>query len=118
MTLHLTPSILEATYEMLRVTPPFNKWGLPDADGVEFHVVVFENAYGDHLAKPNGVPRIRICTKRCRKLTDLVSTMAHEMTHMYQRRTDGKRESLPHGPKYQRLAKSVCRAQGWDFKTF
>jgi hypothetical protein len=118
MTLRLTPTILESAYELLRATPPFNKWSLPDADGVEFHVVVFDNAYGDHLAQSNGIPRIRICNKKCNRLADLVLTMAHEMTHLYQRRTDGHRESAPHGPKFQRLAKNVCRAHGYDFKNF
>lgn len=118
MSLHLTPRILEATYELLRVMPPFNKWSLPDADGVEFHVVVFGNAYGDHLAQSNGIPRIRICAKKCRKTADLVSTMAHEMTHLHQRRTDGRRESLPHGPKFKRLARAVCAAHGYELTTF
>lgn len=119
MTLRLTPQVLELSYELLRATPPFNKWNLPDADGVEFHVVTFGGkAYGDHLHQANGTPRIRICTKMCGRMSALVATMAHEMTHLHQRQTDGSKVSAPHGPKFKALAKRVCAAHGFDIKTF
>lgn len=119
MSLRLTPRNLEAAYEYLRGTAPFNKWRLPEADEVEFHVRPLTEAMGDHLASWRGKPhRIRICSNRCGKTMDLITTMAHEMTHLYQRQTDIKRWSSGHGPKFKRLAARVCRAHGFDPKVF
>jgi hypothetical protein len=118
VTLRLTPTIIETAYEYLRSTPPFNGWSLPSADDVEFHVVKFADAYGDHLAQANGTPRIRICASRNRRTVNLILTLAHEMVHLHQRRTDGRRDSAPHGPKFKRLAKQVCRAHGFKFDSF
>lgn len=117
--MHLTPLMLERCYDYLLSTPPFNKWRLPSADDVEFHIKDFGDRYADHTALKRR-HRIRICARLCRKNGDLVASMAHEMVHIHQRRLDRKRGrwSAGHGPVFKRLAKAVCRQHGWDVATF
>ena len=38
MALHLTPDILVGTYNLLRVTPPFRLWHLPEPEAISFVV--------------------------------------------------------------------------------
>lgn len=125
MSLHLTPAMLEAAYELLRATPPFNKWRLPEADDVEFHVTIIKNAMADyHYSHCLGDPqihKIRVHAKRHPTLRELLESMAHEMVHIYQRGTVDhvvKRRSAVHGPKFKRLAAQVCRYHGFDAATF
>jgi predicted SprT family Zn-dependent metalloprotease len=51
------------------------------------------------------------------KSTDLLlSTMAHEMIHLYQDETGTARGH--HNPKFRKLAKRVCRIHGFDPESF
>lgn len=124
MALHLTPQLLEAVYELLRVTPPFKRWKLPHADNVEFRVQTLNNAcavyhYPDKLSD-EPTHTITVCASRNR-LSLLTEDMAHEMVHLYQRlHLDRvlKRRTGHHGPHFKRLAAQVCRAHGWQLDGF
>ncbi len=128
MALHLTPRLLEATYELVRATPPFNRWRLPPADEVEFRVKELGHTRsGKILALHRALyPRksirhiISIDPTR-RKVALLVEDMAHEMVHLYQRRHLDKKVghcTAAHGTHFKRLAAQVCRTHGWDVATF
>jgi uncharacterized protein YbaP (TraB family) len=107
MGLHLTPAILEASYELLRVSLPFRRWGLPHADDVEFHVTRHKDRDGD--CTDGDTYTIRISAERHSTLARVLETMAHEMCHM---------RDITHGSLFQRLAKQVCKHHGFDPKTF
>ena len=122
--IHLTPEMLEATYELLRTTPPFRRWKLPEADDVEFHVTrhrVLSGQYTYLRSKKRVLwHRIEISTTCNKNLRDMMETMAHEMCHIRQRTADraAKTRTLTHGRAFKRLAALVCRHHGFNPKTF
>lgn len=115
MALHLTPQLLEAVYELLRLTAPIKRWNLPHADVVEFHVTKHTDRSGDYV-DGGECHVIRISSVYHSTLQSLTLTMAHEMCHLQQRRT-APREGV-HGKEFKRLARLVCRHHGFDLKTF
>jgi hypothetical protein len=118
--MHITPIMVEQAYELLRATPPFNRWKLPEADDVEFRIVKSPNIYGQHALrytkhKSDGHDVIDISLPNHRYLPTLICTMAHEMVHLKQRML-GYRDA--HGKNFKRMAKSVCHNHGWDEGAF
>lgn len=112
--LHITPEMIERTYELLRVTPPYNRWKLPPGEEVEFGVMNCAFPGGDCLTE-NGKTRIRISTRRIGRLHNLVEYVAHEMVHMHIQRKGIRTE---HGREFKAAAKVVCRHHGFDPKLF
>lgn len=120
MPLTLNPEMLDAAYSFLRLTPPFDRWGLPLPGMVKFEVI----RSGDYLGwfiSPNDEhdfwPRIQI-SDRCVGHTDtLLRTMAHEMIHAHQWYTKKDTRSL-HNADFRKRAARVCAAHGWDPKLF
>lgn len=104
--------IVEAVYELLRLTPPFRGWKLPHADEVEFHLMVTEAFFGDHVLE-NGKHRIRLSVPNHKTLARLTETLAHEMTHMKDAENGG-RCTAHHGKRFKRLARTVCRYHVFD----
>lgn len=114
--LHLTPDILESLYETLRLTPPFRRWKLPEADEVEFHCVALgSTAYEDQADYHwNGTRHvIRVSPARHHTLPAALVTVAHEMVHMREEIL-GVRSDVKHGASFHKLADQVCRAHGFD----
>ena len=112
--LHLTPEILRAAYEYLRACPPFNRWKLPQADEVEFHVTRHTDRRGDCEATVDG-HCVRISAALIGRTSSLMETLAHEMIHV---RLDRKGVRSHHGRDFQRCAAQVCRYHGFDLKLF
>jgi hypothetical protein len=111
--LHLTPEMLEASYELLRTTPPFRRWKLPEADDVIFRVIRSEEVRGTfELVKGRMV--ISISAKCVGNLHSLNATMAHEMVHLYEDTVHNARNDVMHSATFKRLAKQVCRHHGFD----
>lgn len=122
MTLHLTPEMLESAYEMLRTTPPFKGWKLPDPDEIEFRVYVARDRHAGFRGamEPGGNHEIQVSLRTVATLPTLLMCMAHEMIHL-RRHLQGERYNCPlrhHGVEFQRLAKAVCRHHGFDEKLF
>src|ERR1700674_4384641 len=115
MTLHLTPAMLEASYELLRTTLPFRRWKLPHADEIEFHVRYLTHR-GD-CVDLGEVNLIRLSDKRHHTLPEVLITMAHEMCHVRQN-IERPNDDAHHGAYFKKCAKQVCRHHGWDYKTF
>ena len=115
MALHLTPEILEAVYELLRVTPPFRGWKLPHADEVRFKVGTGLFVYGQHTACGQSDHEIMLSKDRHETLPMVILTMAHEMVHMHQAQK-GNRDA--HGEHFRRYAAQVCRHHGFDAGAF
>src|ERR1700743_2994586 len=83
--LHLTPNMLEAGYDLLRMTPPFNRWKLPAGEDVEFHVVRhIPGAWADHQQMRDGRHRIRLTSDPSMSLDTMLQNIAHEMVHVYE----------------------------------
>lgn len=114
--LGVTPEMVEAAYELLRLSPPFRRWKLPAGDGIEFHVTRHGDRYGDCERPKDGKPPIiRISSAKVLTMDRLVRTMAHEMVHLY---LEGKDRRIRHGAIFWRHAKQVCRVLDFDEEEF
>jgi len=120
--LRLTPDMLEAAYEYLRVSPPFSRWNLPHADQVSFRVMGTRDRYGHFRGRHkratgnDDFSEIAISAGMVRSTDLLIATMAHEMIHLYQDETGTARGH--HNPAFQKLARRVCAAHGFDLESF
>ena len=114
MSLCLTPDMLAAAYEFLRATKPFKNWRLPHGDEVGFGVIRDPNLYAD-FGIDNGIPVIRISEAKNGHTATLLATMAHEMCHLRQEKLGDRGH---HTAAFRRMAARVCRAHGFDLKTF
>lgn len=115
MTHHLTPDLIEAAYELLLKARPFDKWGLPSADDVEFHVTRHRDRYGDCcINNRTGGYIIRISPRKHTRygLAEVVTTVAHEMIHIYCDMNWPKEPA--HGKSFKRCATRVCKLNGFD----
>ena len=120
--LRLTPELLVQAYEYLRVSPPFNRWGLPHADAVSFRVLGARDRFGHFRGRhrrargQDGFSEIAISAQLVRSSDMLIATMAHEMIHLYQDENGAARGH--HNPEFRRLAKRVCAVHGFDVSEF
>lgn len=115
--LHLTPELLEAGYELLRKTPPFRGWKLPEGDDVVFYATTItkpeRHGYqGEHWFT-GGAHHIRVNPKRHHTISAMLMTLAHEMIHMRESIL-ALRADVMHGAQFQRMADQVCRYHGFD----
>lgn len=114
--LKLTPDMLAAAYDFLRLTAPFKSWRpkLPPSSELKFKVIKDPTVYAD-FGLVKDVPTIRVSVEGVGHTSTLLSTVAHEMIHLYQHLTGDKEV---HGPRFKRKARSVCNAHGFDEKAF
>jgi len=115
----LTPKRLAAVYECLRQYPPFNRYSLPPASGVEFGLVRKNDRSGDYIYFIRNLDShlIRVNPDWNGHFDSVVMTMAHEMLHLHQRvrRLDSRTE---HNADFRAKARRICTRFGWDFKRF
>lgn len=117
MALHLTPAMLEASYELLRTTPPFRGWKLPHADDIQFVVSartgstqgVYYWFKEQHILEING--------RLVGSLEMLTRIMTHEMCHLRQQIL-GAPDRGEHGAMFQKLADQVCKWHPLDRRNF
>ncbi len=114
MTLRLTPDMLAGAYEFLRTTEPFRNWKLPPGEEVGFSVVRDPQKFAD-FGMEGGIPIIRVSESRNGHTATLLSTMSHEMCHLRQELTGDRGH---HNANFKRMAARICRAHGFDLKTF
>ena len=114
MSLKLSVEMLVASYEFLRTTEPFKGWHLPEAEGIKFQVIKDPKCFADFSVE-NHVPIIRISAAKNGHVDTLLATMAHEMCHLRQEQIS---DPVTHGQAFKAMARRVCRAHGYDPKTF
>jgi SprT-like family len=115
----LTPERLAAVYECLRSFPPFNRYGLPHADTVEFKLIRKHDRAADYTAFIRAPDQhlIRLNPDWHSHFDTIASTMAHEMLHLHQR-VKKLNTSSEHNADFRAKAVRICRRYGWDPKTF
>jgi hypothetical protein len=114
MTLRLTPDLIGAFYDALRHADPFKACKLPPASQCKFRVVRDKSMFAD-FGMEGSAPVYRISTAKNGHLNTVLSSLCHEMLHHVQE-LRGDREI--HGPRFQKMAARVCKALGFDPKTF
>lgn len=108
--IHVTPEMLEATYELLRRTPPFSGWKLPVPDEVGFLVSGSNDTRGRYWFE-NERHHISVSHRCNHTLDSVIRTVAHEMCHV---RDQAKGAKSDHGRSWQRMADQVCRRHHFD----
>jgi predicted metal-dependent hydrolase len=113
--LRVTPAMIEAAYNLMKTTAPFNRWKLPDSEDVEFCVTKHKDRLGDCVDAGHAFV-LRVSERFHGRLDALLTTVAHEMVHIRQSHYPAERD---HGPTFKRLAKQVCKHHPHiDPKTF
>lgn len=114
----LTPVIVEAAYDFLRMTPPFNRWKLPSSDHVEFLIIKEKRVQGSYsrwVAGPQkGVHIIGVSQQLVNHTAVLMKLIAHEMVHLRQADRGTETPGTEHNAEFHRLTKLVCKHHGWD----
>lgn len=112
--MNLTPDILAASYEALRVCAPFVRWGLPAHSHLKFQVTRHKDREG-HYTRYIGTSEHFICVSSARiaHYHSLSEVMAHEMIHLVQavKKLESKGE---HNADFKKRAGVVCRTLGFD----
>lgn len=117
MTLPLDKDILEQAYELLRVTPPFRSWNLPDGEDVVFRVTRDPYRRGHYRRDSRGRHEIAVSSLSIGHTANLVETMAHECIHLHQE-INGMANKNEHNAAFRKQAARVCRFHGFDPKLF
>lgn len=122
--MHLTPAMLVTSYELLRTTPPFKGWRLPEADAVQFTVSRHVDLRGQYQCATEWVGgtlreshHIWISGRCISTMDSLIRAMAHEMTHLADR-LRGFRGNALHGASWQKHADAVCKRHKFDRALF
>lgn len=106
--MHLTPEILEAEYNFLRVCPPFRRWRMPDSDEVCFRIIRSHQCSGRYHLNAKHGHVIEINALWVATPGKLQKTMAHEMIHLHLQ-IDCPTDQAHHGYRFEAKAKQVCR---------
>lgn len=120
MKLGLTPDMAAGAYEYLRVSKPYRRWKLPEADDLGFRITRHNDRFGHFRgeALPGKIRDIAISESKVITNQMLVEVMAHEMIHLYQEIRGTGSNRVQHNAEFKRLARSICRTHGFDPKTF
>lgn len=113
MTLPLTKEILASAYDFLCSTPPFNKWGMPESEDVQFIITRNRTVSGIHSFH-KGKHYIGVSRFKVGHTSTLVVLMAHEMLHLHISHTGMAKGEADHGRTFFKLAKQVCKVHGFD----
>lgn len=120
MSLKLRPDRhLYGAYNYLRLTEPFFglKPKLPEADEVKF-IVSRERKTQGFFRMEDGFPSIGISSFCTGSSQSLIEIMAHEIIHLFQWAAKSETANTQHNAEFIRLSKRVCKAHGFDIKTF
>ena len=115
----LTSRRVRAIYATLLAFPPFNRWGLPSPDVVQFEMLDGTSAWGEFALGPNGRFIISINPHMCKNFLLAQRVVAHEMCHLKQHLL-GRLPSgdVAHNKVFYRLAGQVCKHMGYDMEHF
>lgn len=116
MTLHLTKTMLAASYALLHTSKPFSGWRLPLADEVQFTVTESKERRGEYISDGT-THHIYISTKLVGSFHELITTMAHEMCHLRQEIAHPS-DKAHHGSRFHKYADQVCKVHCFDRKAF
>ena len=117
MTLPLNIAMLRGAYDYLASSAPFSKWNMPDGDDVTFRVIRAPSCLGQYYRDKKNRHVIAISSRVVGHTFTLLTTMAHEMVHLYQAQS-GMENAAQHNRAFLKLALRVCKLHGFDPKAF
>jgi hypothetical protein len=112
----LTPEALAACYDYLRTQPPFEDWNLPDSEDIWFKVIKSRKVYGQAWLEP-GRYEIHVSQSRVGSHLMLLTTMAHEMAHVFQHSACFQSKNH-HDRAFWALADEICEIHQFDRMAF
>ena len=115
--LPLTPEMVAAAYDLLRTTPPFNRWNLPEPEDVTFRVVRDPKVYGSYL-RSGDRHIISVSSRWIGHLDRLLEVVAHEAIHLHEGATGADRGKGEHSAAFKKWADQICKLHGFDPKHF
>ena len=116
MTLPLTKEVIAAAYDYLCELPPFSEWNLPSSEDIKFKIIKSKDRTA-HYCHSKGVHEIAISSAYVGEHIMLLSSLAHEMTHLHTQRTCWNRRN-PHDATFQAYADQICLIHNFDRLTF
>lgn len=112
--MHLTATVCQSVYDLLKLLPPFSKWKMPPSAGIIFKVNRSTMTLGTFDVDP---PVIALSSVMNKSMQDVLETMAHEMTHLHLER-NGKGGHEDHNEGFTSARDEVCLAWGWNKEKF
>jgi len=113
VSLPLSPEMVEAAYDYLRITPPFRRWKLPAGEEVVFHITGVRSHMASYWYEDKR-HNITVSAKMVGHTETLFRAVAHEMAHMRQHVMGDK--SLAHNANFFRLTARIAKYHGFDPK--
>lgn len=117
MILPVNEKRLQLVYAMLKTWPPFDRWSLPPASEVGFHIAKTDRWHAAWWIK-DGVHHVEVSMKKHGHLNSLIASMAHEMIHIRQRVAKTETANTEHNAEFVRISKRVCKRLGFDYGQF
>lgn len=118
MILPLNKEMIAAAYTYLRETKPFNGWAIPEANKIVFGIQKRKDRHAHYEFKKDGRHYIMVSASLVGSHINLLSTLSHEMIHLYLN-VSGKMDMRSlHGREFQRLADRICKIHSFDRLTF
>jgi hypothetical protein len=119
MTIPLTPEMLEAAYDYLRTTPPFNKWKLPPGAHLTFRVAKTRKMFGSYQ-RDGDHHIITASAGKIGQTMTLLRLLSHEMNHMHLEilGLDSRGGPDTHTIRFRKDAALICKVHGFDPKEF
>jgi hypothetical protein len=111
MTLPLNVEMLAHAYDYLCCTPPFDKWNLPPSEDVKFLIIRHKDRTA-HYVFDNG-HQIAISRAYVGRHEMLLSSLAHEMAHLFMRQNCWNRRN-PHDATFHKYADQICKVHEFD----
>jgi len=113
---NLTPEQVYSCYEFMRTMPPFCQYKMPPGDEIEFQVVKDRRLFGWHkMIKGRHI--VAISKNGIGFTSSLIFFVSHEMIHLLQAERGTDTNSI-HNAEFRKIAKTVCRLNGFDYKAF
>ena len=120
MSLPLNPDMIEAAYNFLCTTPPFNKWKLPSSDEVVFRINLAEDCFATYRWDGEN-HTITVSLKAVAHTITLLEKLSHELVHLYLEKEGLESKnggSNVHNAAFRKYAARVCKYHGFDPKAF
>jgi hypothetical protein len=108
--------MMAGAYDLLRVTPPYRGWKMPESDDLGFYVLKTPRIHGD-CGFDQGRIFIRLSVALVGRTQNLIEVMAHEMIHGEQWRRKSKSRN-DHDAFWHHAADRACAWHGFDRKIF
>jgi hypothetical protein len=108
---------VRACYEFMATMPPFCQYKLPPSEEIEFQVVRDRTLHGWHKTASNKHHILAISENSVGHTSSLIYDVSHEMIHLLQAEK-GTSTNSAHNAEFRKIARAVCRLNGFDYRVF